>query len=116
VNVYNIRSDSGKLYLSLYNSEKGYPKKPADAFRLVFSDIQHGKCKIVLDHIPPGTYAVACYHDENKNGKMDTNFFGAPTEGTGASNDAKGSMGPPKFKDAKFTIDHDTTIDIKVNY
>jgi len=29
-----------------------------------------------------GTYAVACFHDENKNGKCDTGLFGIPTEGT----------------------------------
>jgi len=39
-----------------------------------------------LAGIPPGTYAIACYHDENDNGKLDTNFLGIPKEGTGASN------------------------------
>jgi uncharacterized protein (DUF2141 family) len=116
VNIYGMRSDSGKLYLSLYNSEEGYPKKASVAYRLAFSAIEGGKCKIELDGIPAGTYAVACYHDENNNGRLDSNFFGKPTEGTGASNDAKGSLGPPKFKDAKFRVDRDTTISIKINY
>ena len=35
-----------------------------------------------FDPIPAGTYAVACFHDENKNGKCDTGLFGIPTEGT----------------------------------
>jgi hypothetical protein len=34
---------------------------------------------------------------ENSNGKLDTNFVGIPREGVGASNDAKGHFGPPKF-------------------
>ena len=33
---------------------------------------------------------------------MDTGLFGIPTEGVVASNHAKGVMGPPSFKDAKF--------------
>ena len=42
-------------------------------------------------------------HDENSNGKLDRNFVGMPKEGVGASNDAKGSFGPPKFADARFS-------------
>ena len=49
-----------------------------------------------------GTYAVSVFHDENSNGKLDTNFMGIPREGVGASNDAKGHLGPPKFDAAAF--------------
>jgi uncharacterized protein (DUF2141 family) len=35
---------------------------------------------------------------------MDTGLFGIPTEGVVASNHAKGFMGPPSFKDAKFSF------------
>jgi len=42
------------------------------------------------------------FHDENSNGKLDTNFIGMPKEGVRASNDAKGHMGPPKFEAAAF--------------
>ncbi len=52
----------------------------------------------------PGTYALACFHDENGNGKLDTNWLGIPNEGMVASNHAKGRMGPPKFEDAKFAF------------
>ena len=52
--------------------------------------------------IAPGTYAVSVYHDENSNDKLDTNFLGIPREGVGASNNAHGHMGPPKFDSAKF--------------
>jgi uncharacterized protein (DUF2141 family) len=57
-----------------------------------------------FDPIPAGTYAVACFHDENKNGKCDTGLFGIPTEGTVVSNHAKGFMGPPSFDKAKFYL------------
>jgi uncharacterized protein (DUF2141 family) len=35
---------------------------------------------------------------------MDSNFFGIPKEGVGASNDARGHPGPPHYKDAKFNF------------
>lgn len=43
--------------------------------------------------------------------------LGIPKEGVGASNDAKGHLGPPKFKDAMFRIDATSrSLLIHVNY
>jgi len=47
-------------------------------------------------------YAVSVFHDENYNGKLDTNLLGIPREGVGASNDARGNFRPPKFGAAAF--------------
>jgi uncharacterized protein (DUF2141 family) len=116
VTITGLRSDRGKAYFSLYHSDKGYPKQPAAAFRLLAGNIIKGNSTVEFDEIPKGVYAIACYHDENNNGKMDTNFIGIPTEGTGASNNAKGSMGPPKFHDAQFLVNRDVNQIIKINY
>jgi uncharacterized protein (DUF2141 family) len=114
--VSGIHNDKGTLYLSLYNSEKGYPRDPKAAFRLTYARIVNGISTFRFDKLPRGTYAVACYHDENSNGKLDSNLFGVPTEGTGASNNATGFLGPPKFRDAKFSLDRDTAITIRIRY
>jgi uncharacterized protein (DUF2141 family) len=53
-------------------------------------------------------------HDENDNKKMDTNFIGIPKEDFGCSNNATGFMGPPKYEDAKFMLEENKTIDIKI--
>jgi uncharacterized protein (DUF2141 family) len=116
ITVTGIHSDKGTLYLSLYNSEKGFPKDPKAAFRLVYAHIVNGISTFRLDKLPKGIYAVACYHDENGNGKLDANLFGIPTEGTGSSNNANGFLGPPKFRDAKFPLDRDTAIAIRIRY
>lgn len=116
ITVSGIHSDKGTLYLSLYNSEKGFPKDPKGAIRLGHTRIVNGISTFRLDKLPKGTYAVACFHDENGNGKLDANFFGIPTEGTGSSNNAAGFLGPPKFRDAKFPLDHDTAITVRIKY
>src|SRR5579883_2112878 len=71
VNITGLRNDKGKIYLSLYNSEKGYPKEPSAAYRLTYADIHGGKSIVQLTDIAPGTYAIACFHDENDNRKLD---------------------------------------------
>jgi uncharacterized protein (DUF2141 family) len=63
-------------------------------------DLHSSTC--TFDALAEGTYAIACFHDENHNGRLDRNFLGVPTEGTVVSNHAKGTLGPPKFDDAKF--------------
>ena len=54
--------------------------------------------------VPPGTWAAQAFHDENRNGKIDTNILGIPTEGLGFSNAAPFRFGPPDFADAAFQL------------
>lgn len=72
---------------------------------------QHAVCD--FSGVASGTYAVAVFHDENSNGKLDTNFLGIPREGVGASNDAQGHFGPPKFDAAAFRFSGGR-IDLKI--
>jgi uncharacterized protein (DUF2141 family) len=67
-----------------------------------------GDLEIVIHDLHAGKYAIASYHDENGNGKLDTNALGIPEEGYGFSNDARGTFGPPKFSEAAFDFDGKT--------
>lgn len=58
----------------------------------------------VFNKVRPGTYGLSAFHDQNSNGKLDTNFVGMPIEDYCASNNARGFLGPPSFEDAKFTF------------
>ncbi len=104
VTVLNLRNNQGKVSIALYNKEEAFPKSPDKAFKIVFVPIKDKKAVVVFESLPPGEYAISVFHDENSNGKMDTNFFGIPKEGVGASNDARGHLGPPHYKDAKFNF------------
>ena len=102
VEVAWLRNDHGKVSCSLYSSADGFPKEGRKAVAHVVAPILDRKAECEFTGIAPGTYAVSVYHDENSNGKLDTNFLGIPREGVGASNNARGHMGPPKFDAAKF--------------
>ena len=102
--VRSLRSEKGRVGCALYGSERGFPKDRDAALETRWCDIASDKtASCQFDDVVAGTYAIACFHDENNNGKLDTNLLGIPTEGVGVSNDAKGFMGPPKFKDAAFS-------------
>ena len=75
--------------------------------------------KIVTINIPIATLgplAVATFHDENDNGKLDFNFIGIPKEGTGASNNAASPFGAPKFIDAKVSLSAKNRVEFKILY
>lgn len=99
-----LRNSNGQVGCVLFASEKGFPKDPAAAVRKKWCPIEGNESVCSFDPIEAGTYAAMCFHDENKNGKLDRGLFGIPTEGTVASNNAKGTLGPPSFKDAKFVF------------
>lgn len=117
VEIDGLRNAKGVVRCSVFASADGFPSNPSRAAaRAVAPSIANGHATCTFDNVKPGTYAVGFLHDENANGKMDTNFFGAPTEGYGASNNARGSMGPPKFDDAKFVHKGLTTLRLKTEY
>lgn len=111
VEVSGLKSDKGQVMIGLYNSEKQFLKT---IYKGSVAAIKDNKAKTTFSNLPKGEYAVSVFHDENGNGKLDTNFMGIPKEDYGASNDAKGFMGPPKYRDAKFIADEDKVIPIKI--
>jgi len=102
VEVVGLHNDIGQVGCTVYSSGDGFPTDPSKALQKTLTPIKDEKATCDFTGLPAGRYAIAVMHDENSNGKVDTNFLGIPKEGTGASNDAKGSMGPPKFDDASF--------------
>jgi len=58
--------------------------------------------------LQPGTYAVGAYQDENSNGKFDRNWAGLPKEPWCVSRGPRGTVGPPSFDAAMFTVGEGT--------
>jgi len=107
ITVKGVRNGKGAVFLAVYDSEASFMKAPqAKTTRRI--DAGKGDLKIVIRDLPAGKYAIASFHDENSNGKLDTNDLGIPEEGYGFSNDARGSFGPATFADAAFDFDGKT--------
>src|SRR5215469_17314337 len=117
VDVVGLRNNKGQVFCALYASAEGFPKDGQKAIRRNHSSIFDKRASCEFSGIEPGTYAISVFHDENSNGKLDTNFLGIPREGVGASNDARGHMGPPKFDAAQFQFSGGRlNLKITINY
>jgi uncharacterized protein (DUF2141 family) len=102
--VKNIRNNKGQIGLSLFHSADGFPNHPEKSILSIFITAKIESAEYTFKNIKTDTYAVAVFHDENSDGKINSNFLGIPKEGVGVSNNAKGHFGPPKFDDAKFSF------------
>ena len=65
---------------------------------------QEGETVVTVNDVPPGSWAVLAFLDENDNGKLDRNVLGIPKENYAFSRDARGRFGPPSFEDAAFVL------------
>jgi|SRR6218665_247404 len=112
VKVTGFKNDTGKVRVGLYNSEFSFLKT---IYKSQAVAIKNETANVIFSDLPKGEYAISLYHDENNNGILDKNMFGIPSEDYAASNQAKGVMGPPKYTDAKFTINTNSKINIILN-
>ncbi len=99
--------------IALCNSRENYNQEVAPYIGRVLG-VSGSKMEVTIPGIPEGEYAVKIIHDENSNGKLDTNFLGIPREGFGFSNNAKPGMGPPAFEKSKFYVKETCLISIKL--
>jgi uncharacterized protein (DUF2141 family) len=117
VNVGTFRNTSGVLACRLYASGEGFPMSPEGGVEQrvpITGDV----ARCTFEGVAPGTYALAVVHDENDNGKLDTNFFGAPTEGYGVSNNHTYAFSAPEWEESKFEVSpsKDVGLGIKLRY
>lgn len=106
VKILNIKNSIGTVACALFESPNGFPTEYLrSATNVMIIKIRKAQARCDFEDIPPGTYAMVVIHDENRNGKLDTNWLGIPNEGYGFSNSAKGMLGAPSFSDARFTYD-----------
>ncbi|WP_226702829.1 DUF2141 domain-containing protein [Microbulbifer elongatus] len=102
--VANIQSQVGKLYISVYDSKDTFLGDTKVYEKVVgLENIKDGQIEISLT-LPYGALAISVHHDNNANGKMDSNFIGIPKEPVGLSNGHVPRFGPPKFSKAVIEI------------
>src|SRR5436305_13753450 len=103
VTIDGMHNAQGNVFIGLYASPAKFLQgNQSDAQRRVRAST--GPISVVFDNLPPGTYAVGAFHDENANDHLDTNSFGLPVEGYALSNGVRAILSKPTFQQAAFTV------------
>lgn len=114
VQVTNVKNIRGKILFALFNRAEGFPETHQKAFRLHEAIPVKGTTTVTFDNLPHGTYALAVFHDENLDAKLNTNFVGIPKEPYGFSNNARPAFSAPGFRDASFVFQRAQAVSIQI--
>jgi len=105
VELTGLQNAEGNLYIAVYNSDDTWlGDDTVLEQQVVIADSRDGELVSAELQLPPGEYALSIFYDSNDNGELDTNFIGIPKEPVALSNNARPRFGPPKYKDAVFTL------------
>ena len=112
--VEGLRSDRGTIRICLTRAADHFPDCTSDP-EARRATVPAGQPVPQFADLPSGEYAVALFHDENDNGRLDR-MAGIPTEGVGFSNNPSLLFGPPRFTAARFAVTNavvDETVRLK---
>jgi uncharacterized protein (DUF2141 family) len=116
VTITGLKSNEGGVYVGLYAT----PSKFLNGAQVDFMKKVRASAApitVTFDNLPPGTYAVGAYHDENNNNHLDTNLLGLPTEGYALSNGVRAVTSKPTFQQASFTVGNDgAAVSLQIRY
>jgi uncharacterized protein (DUF2141 family) len=106
------KAKGGNIMLAVYENQASFLKEDSHlAFvRVSVANAKDGIITTQFDLKIGQTYAIAAYHDANRNNQLDKNLFGIPKEGYGFSNNARGTFGPPSFEKAAFQFTADNRL------
>lgn len=95
VGFTGLRNTRGAVHACLTRNPSHFPDCKSDPLALKRT-VQASAGHIDFKGVSPGRYALAIFHDENANLKLDK-FLGIPKEGFGFSRNPVVRFGPPQF-------------------
>ncbi len=104
ISVTNLTAAQGNLFIGIYNRAEGFLEVKNVVWSATIPVTRTGFMDIPVQGLAPGTYAVACFHDLNGNGKMDMNMLGIPTEPYCFSNNVRPRFRAPNWDETKFEL------------
>ena len=117
VAVTGVNSGKGRVYVALHRAATGvkFPDMKG-AVAGAWRKANKGGFSVTFAGLAPGRYAVNGFHDANRNGDLDTNLLGIPTEGYGFGNGATGHFGPASFDASSVALKEAATIRLPIGY
>jgi uncharacterized protein (DUF2141 family) len=97
-----LRSARGVVRICLTRDAANFPDCQSDPASR-HATVPAAQPQTVFSDLPSGDYAVALFHDENDNGRLDR-VVGIPSEGVGFSRNPRLMFGPPRFVQSSFAV------------
>jgi len=115
VSVDGQRNARGLLRACLTRDPAHFPDCEDDP-AAISASVPAGDRRLRLGPVAQGAWALALFHDENGNGKLDT-VLGVPREGFAFSRNPPLAFGAPKFERASMTVgERDVEAPVRLRY
>lgn len=107
----------GRIQCALFAGAEGFPMQPEKAVASTTAEGDGAERRCTFRGLAPGHYAVSAVHDENGDGKLNTNLFGVPTEGWATSGNVTHALRAPDFAESKFEVGaQPARVDLELHY
>ena len=117
VNVENLRNAQGVVRCGLFAGEDGWRQEERAQHKTVSKISEQRGAVCDFGDVRDGQYAVAVFHAENREEKIEYGLFGKPRQGVGFSNNPSMTFGPPDYDAARVTVGPGPTrLRIQVKY
>jgi uncharacterized protein (DUF2141 family) len=107
--IEGVQEVKGVMQIGLFNNSDDFLETGSE-FRVASVTVDSTAVVFVFDSLPPTNYAISLYHDLDSSGEINKNFIGIPVEPWGISNDAWRLLSAPRWKEAAFKMNADTSI------
>ncbi|KGF72048.1 hypothetical protein DO97_13600 [Neosynechococcus sphagnicola sy1] len=104
VTISGLKNQQGQVCLSLFSSQQGFPGSSERAVQARCLKVAEIPMVVQFQNLPPGSYAIAVFHDANGDNILNRNGLGIPTEEFGFSQNPGIFAGPPKFGDSQVLV------------
>ena len=102
IDLAGLRSQRGSLHVCMTRKPAHFPDCKSDPAALR-SSAAASTHHLHIDHVPPGRYAIAVFHDENSNRNLDK-FAGIPKEGFAFSRNPSIKFRAPRFEEVAVDV------------
>lgn len=102
ISIEKLRNLKGELHFCLTREPAHFPDCKRDP-KAVTRSAPATAGRIRIAGLAPGSYALAIFHDENRNRKLDM-LIGIPREGFGFSRNPVVRFGAPKFRQVRIDL------------
>ena len=115
VTITGIENTDGNVEIGIFNSKSTFAIFGKEIQGAKVKPTKKGSLNYTFENLPNGTYAIAAWHDENGNQKLDKNIFGVPKENYGFSKNIYGIFGPPDFEDVSFKVENGKVVELTID-
>jgi len=102
--VDGVRNGNGVVAITLYADDSSKFLVKRGSLYVGRVDANPGTTRGCIFVPKPGVYALALYHDENRDGRFDRTGLGLPAEGYGFSNNPATLAGLPQFRSVRLNV------------